>query len=95
MTIAASFFLVLARTLRRGGKCGGGRGFTEHLLDSDSCVVGVHLRELFVGTFGLPESCGFITLALDNVAKGGALLEKLPLQSRARVTLGRQILEDP
>jgi hypothetical protein len=51
----------------------------------------VHLRELFVRTFGLPRSCGFIPLALDNVAKGGVLLEKLPLQSHSRATQGKQI----
>jgi hypothetical protein len=77
----------------RGSAAAGGRCFAKYL-DSNSCV-GVHLRELFVCTFGLPKSCGFITLALNNVAKGGALLEELPLQSCARATQGRQILEDP
>jgi hypothetical protein len=86
-------FLGVGQDLEERGQCGGGRGFAQHL-DSDSCV-GVHLRELFVCTFGLPKSCGFITLPLNNVAKGGVLLEKLPLQSRSRATQGRQIFEDP
>jgi hypothetical protein len=92
MTIAASFFLVLAY-LEQRGQCGRSLGFAKHLV-SDSCM-GVHLLELFVRTFGLSKSGGFITLSRENVAKGGALLDKVPFQWRSRLTQGRQIRAEP
>jgi hypothetical protein len=86
-------FLGVGQDLEQRGQCGSGLSFAKHLI-SDRCM-GVNLCEFLVSTFGLPESCGFVTLACDHVAKGGTLVEKVPLQGRSRVTQGRQILEDP
>jgi hypothetical protein len=60
-------FLVVGQGFVDGGQSSGGWGFAQHV-DSDSCVW-VHLCKLFLRTFLLSKSCGFITLALNNVAK--------------------------
>jgi hypothetical protein len=78
MTVAASFFLVLARILSRGGSAAG-VGASQSIWYPTGRCVRVHLLELFVRAFGLSKSGGFITWARENEAKGGALLDKVPL----------------
>jgi hypothetical protein len=57
--------------------------------------VWVHLIEFLVRTFGLAKSGGFISLALENKAKGGSLLDEVPFEWRSRAAQCGQICAEP
>jgi hypothetical protein len=94
MTIAASFFLVLAKTLSRGGNAAA-VGASQIIWYLIAAWGYSWLLEILVRTFGLSKSGGFINLALEDKAKSGGLLDKVPFQWRSRVAQRWQICAEP
>ena len=55
----------------------------------------LHVVKFFIRSLGLAKCSGFVSLALEHQAKGGSLLDEMPLEGRSRMAQRWQVCTKP